>query len=97
MSGSIFDISYVIPSSNFKLTARSSRLSTKEPENIPYSRNFCGECGSTVMFQGVAIGDLKCIRAGLINDMQVLSALKPTVELFTDRLPAWLAPIEGAT
>lgn len=40
--------------------------------------------------------EVTVVRAGIIDDVQILNDLKPDLEIYTDRRLEWIGPREGA-
>ncbi|KAH9215495.1 Mss4-like protein [Leptodontidium sp. 2 PMI_412] len=60
---------------------------------------FCPNCGTTLFRYGESFGGktgTKIIKAGILDDLNVINNGQPTKEVYTARRVTWLMPQEGA-
>lgn len=88
-----------MPSAAFAITKGTPKVFGKPSDsgNRTVSLFFCGDCGTTMWSQTTAYGDVKVIKAGVLDaEESALEEAKPGLELFArNRLP-WLPAVEGA-
>jgi hypothetical protein len=71
-----------------------SRLITR-----PSSDHFCPDCGTTLFRHGDSSGGIngmRIIKAGILDDVNVINNTKPGAELFAPERIKWVAPLDGA-
>ena len=57
--------------------------------------HFCDNCGCTLYRTGESFGDQAILKAGVMDDQNILQASKPQVELFAAKRVDWLPDLEG--
>ena len=63
------------------------------------SGRFCPDCGTTLFRHGEAFGGIngmRVIKAGILDDVDVINNTKPGAELFAPRRVEWVTPLDGA-
>jgi hypothetical protein len=62
----------------------------------PKTSYFCGDCGTTLWRQGPTFGDIRVIKVGVMDDVDILEGNAPEVELYVPQRPKWVSAIQGA-
>ncbi|EXJ89350.1 hypothetical protein A1O3_02417 [Capronia epimyces CBS 606.96] len=100
MSGGLYSYNVLVPSANFKVTAGTPKEISKIADSgKPITNCFCPDCGTTLFRYGDSFGGvdgLRIIKAGILDDVDVINHLKPGAELFTSRRIKWVASLDGA-
>ena len=63
------------------------------------SGHFCPDCGTTLFRHGEAFGGIngmRIIKAGILDDVNIINNTKPGAELFAPKRVEWVAPLDGA-
>jgi hypothetical protein len=71
-----------------------SRLITR-----PFSGHFCPDCGTTLFRHGDSFGGIngmRVIKAGILDDVDIINNTKPGAELFAPKRVKWVASLDGA-
>ena len=61
--------------------------------------HFCPDCGTTLFRHGEAFGGIngmRVIKAGILDDVNIINDTKPGAELFTPGRVKWVAALDGA-
>lgn len=87
-TSTLFSTNIIIPKANFTLLQGEAR--------IRGVTSWCGDCGTTLWSEPVALKDMMVIKAGILGEDCAKLVPKPTDELFVKHRPEWLLPIEGA-
>ncbi|PYH49218.1 GFA family protein [Aspergillus saccharolyticus JOP 1030-1] len=103
LTSSTYSYCLVLPTANFAVRTGSPRSIAKTADTGNTIRNwFCGDCGTPlyghrVHDDGRVLGDgVTILRAGVLDDAQLLDEMRPEAELFTERRMKWVGPVEGA-
>lgn len=77
-------------------TSSPVQLLTTQSQDI--STHFCVNCGTALFRTGGApqVADYIGLRAGVLDDSSILNEA-PKIEVYVERRPKWMNPIEGAT
>ncbi|SPQ20732.1 0b523c81-3bca-4b37-bc8f-338625e785c8 [Thermothielavioides terrestris] len=89
---------FQIPKANFTVTQGEPKVYTKVSDHGNEIHNhFCGTCGTTLFRTGGSplMKDNVGLRAGVLDDQSILDK-PPAVEVYVDRRPQWIQPIENA-
>lgn len=60
---------------------------------------FCPDCGTTLFRYGDSFGGIdgmRIIKAGILDDVNVINSIKPGAELFSNDRISWVPAIDGA-
>jgi hypothetical protein len=63
------------------------------------SDHFCPDCGTTLFRHGETFGGIngmRIIKAGILDDVNIINNTKPGAELFAPERVEWVAPLDGA-
>jgi hypothetical protein len=63
------------------------------------SGHFCPDCGTTLFRHGEAFGGIngmRVIKAGILDDLNIINNTKPGAELFAPERVKWVTPLDGA-
>ncbi|RDW75502.1 hypothetical protein BP6252_06644 [Coleophoma cylindrospora] len=89
---------FQVPKANFSITQGEPKVYTKKSDHgNDISNHFCPECGVTLFRTGgePKMKDNIGLRAGVLDDQTILD--KPLgIEVFVERRPPWIKPIDGA-
>ncbi|GIZ43774.1 hypothetical protein CKM354_000698900 [Cercospora kikuchii] len=94
------DISvYQIPKQNFKIISGTPKTWTKRSDfDREITNHFCATCGTVLFRSGGNPNVQDCIglRAGVLDDQNIINETVPKIEVFPERRPKWRNKIEGA-
>jgi hypothetical protein len=65
----------------------------------PFSGHFCSDCGTTLFRHGDSFGGIngmRIIKAGILDDVNIINNTKPGAELFAPKRINWVTPLDGA-
>jgi len=104
LTGSLFSLSYPIPTTNFTLTAGKPKTHKfTHPAGMGIEAGFCGDCGTWVYkhVETEAFKGFYFVQAGTTDLEPGMEAKgywtgSPAAELWVTERAPWLAPIEGA-
>ncbi|ETI28041.1 hypothetical protein G647_00490 [Cladophialophora carrionii CBS 160.54] len=100
ISGGNYSNNIVVPSANFKVTQGTPKEITKTADSGKSITNcFCPDCGTTLFRYGDSFGGIdgmRIIKAGILDDVNVLNQTKPGAELYAPERIKWVAALEGA-
>lgn len=92
-SGGAFSVNLGLPKESFQFTAGQPRVfQDKGSSGLPVYRHFCGDCGSPIFSDVVAVPGLIFLKAGTLNDTRWV---KPAVELWCESAQPWVPHPEG--
>lgn len=90
----------MVPVANFKiLSGTPKEISKTADSGKSITSSFCGDCGTTLWRHGDAFGGIdgmRIIKAGILDDVNVINSIKPGAELFAPERIAWVPAVEGA-
>lgn len=90
----------MVPSTNFKiLSGKPKEISKVADSGKSITSSFCGDCGTTMWRHGDSFGGregMRLIKAGILDDVNVINGIKPGAELFAPERISWVAALEGA-
>ncbi|OCT53524.1 DUF636 domain protein [Cladophialophora carrionii] len=107
ISGGNYSNNIVVPSANFKVTQGTPKEITKTADSgKSITSCFCPDCaararatGTTLFRYGDSFGGIdgmRIIKAGILDDVNVLNQTKPGAELYAPERIKWVAALEGA-
>lgn len=89
-----------MPSSNFKLVAGTPKEISKTADSgKSITSCFCPDCGTTLFRYGDSFGGpdgLRVIKAGILDDVNIINNTKPGAELFAPERISWVAAVDNA-
>ncbi|KAI7786191.1 hypothetical protein LA080_004575 [Diaporthe eres] len=89
---------YQVPKKNFSVTQGKPKIYTKTSDHgNEINNHFCSTCGTTLFRTGgePAMKDNVGLRAGVLDEQRILDK-PPAIEVYVERRPRWVKPIEGA-
>ncbi|KAH8663866.1 Mss4-like protein [Ilyonectria robusta] len=96
-SGSSHAVNWFVPADLIAVEGSPKTFTKKSNAGNLITNSFCPDCGTTLFREGPAAPGIKFVKAGVFNDPEVLSTVKPQGEIFVSRRPSWMAPVEGAS
>lgn len=90
---------YQIPKQNFKITSGTPTTWKKVSDfDREITNHFCATCGTVLFRTGGSPNVRDCIglRAGVLDDQNIVNETVPKIEVFPERRPKWRTKIEGA-
>ncbi|KAK5198528.1 hypothetical protein LTR92_000999 [Exophiala xenobiotica] len=100
ISGGLYSHNILVPSENFKVTKGTPRTISKTADSGKQITScFCPDCGTTLFRYGDTFGGvngMRIIKAGVLDDVNVINSSKPGAELFAPERITWVEGIEGA-
>lgn len=96
-----YGLVFAIPDQNFKITSGEPKVFSKIADSgREIHTYFCGVCGTALyrINNVPEMKDLIMLRAPVLDDVEVINSEKgkPRMEMFCDRRPTWMKPIQGA-
>ena len=97
IGGSTYSCNSVFSSDGFKVT----QGTTKQHKKVADGGNeiisqFCGDCGSTMWREGATFPGKVIIKAGTLDDTDILDSYQVNAELYAKNRPKWVGAQEGA-
>ena len=100
ISGGNYSNNIVVPVSNFSLVSGTPKEISKTADSgKSITSCFCQDCGTTLFRYGDAFGGvdgMRIIKAGVLDDVNVINSIKPGAELFAPERISWVQEIAGA-
>ncbi|OAL53671.1 hypothetical protein IQ07DRAFT_315994 [Pyrenochaeta sp. DS3sAY3a] len=97
ISGGAFSTNIVAPSDGFKVTEGTPKSIDKTADTgKTISSKFCGDCGSTMWRDGDSFPGKVIVKAGTLDEPEILNESKIGAELFAPTRPKWMSAQEGA-
>ncbi|KAJ9642248.1 hypothetical protein, variant [Exophiala oligosperma] len=100
ISGGLYSHNIVVPSEQVKITKGAPKeISTTANSGKRMTNCFCPDCGTTLFRYGDTFGGrdgLLVLKAGIMDDADVINNTKPGAELFAPRRIDWVEGIGGA-
>jgi len=100
ISGGNYSNNIVVPVTNFKiLSGTPKEISKIADSGKEITSSFCGDCGTTLWRHGDAFGGrdgMRLIKAGILDDLNVINSIKPGAELFSPERVSWVPAVDGA-
>lgn len=91
----------VVPVSAFKILSGTPKEISKTADSGKSITNaFCTDCGSTLFRFGDSFGGrdgMRIIKAGVLDDVNVINSIKPGSELFAPERIEWVSKVEGSS
>ncbi|PKX89641.1 GFA family protein [Aspergillus novofumigatus IBT 16806] len=99
LTGSLYSYNFVVKRTDLKITG-SPKAVPKIADSGKHIKNyFCGDCGTSLYgLRMNSDGDPEettILRAGILDDIDVLNERKPESEIFTSGRVSWMSPVEG--
>ncbi|KPI34467.1 uncharacterized protein AB675_4057 [Cyphellophora attinorum] len=102
ISGGLYSHNIVVPVSAFNITSGKSTLkeiSKTADSGKSITSAFCTDCGTTVFRYGDSFGGpdgMRIIKAGVLDDVDVLNNTKPGAELYASERISWVQKVGGS-
>ncbi|RVX69162.1 hypothetical protein B0A52_07138 [Exophiala mesophila] len=100
ISGGNYSNNIVVPSANFSITSgKPKEISKTADSGKSITSGFCPDCGTTLFRYGDSFGGvdgMRIIKAGILDDVNVINSIKPGAELFSNERVSWVSALEGA-
>ncbi|KIV95677.1 hypothetical protein PV10_03301 [Exophiala mesophila] len=100
ISGGNYSNNIVVPSANFSITSgKPKEISKTADSGKSITSGFCPDCGTTLFRYGDSFGGvdgMRIIKAGILDDVNVINSIKPGAELFSNERVSWVSAVEGA-
>ncbi|CAG8093045.1 unnamed protein product [Penicillium salamii] len=98
LTGAPFTYNLLVKTTDMEISGNPKEVAKAADSGNDIRNYFCPDCGTPLY--GVKIKDgepdgIIVLRSGIMDDPRLLRR-KPDAEIFTDRRPPWLAPVEGA-
>ncbi|EON66966.1 hypothetical protein W97_06082 [Coniosporium apollinis CBS 100218] len=93
LSGSAFSTNILLPRSSFHLTSGTPKtISRPGDSGLDVTLNFCPECGHTIFVTGEGAGlrGSVVVKAGTLDDPELLDKLIPAEEIYTEHKVSWM-------
>lgn len=99
ISGGNYSNNFLVPSENFKVVEGTPKKISKIADTgKEITSNFCGDCGTTLFRYGDTFGGIdgmRVIKAGILDDVEIINNTKPGAELFAPERIAWVSQVAG--
>jgi hypothetical protein len=92
-AGSAFTVVVGIPKSAVSIQGQLKTFNDTGDSGQPVRRNFCPECGSTIISETAGMPDIIFIKAGSLDDT---SWLDPKIHVYCDSAQRWTPIPEGS-
>ena len=86
-SGTAFNVVVAVPKAALSITGPAKTYAAKGDTGNVNSRQFCPNCGSTILSEPVVMAGVAVLRAGTLDDT---SWLKPSMEIYCDSAQPWV-------
>jgi len=100
ISGGNYSNNFIVASQNFKVTAGTPKTISKTADSgKEITSHFCGDCGTTLFRHGDTFGGIdgmRIIKAGVLDDVDILHSTKPGAELFAPERIKWVSQMDEA-
>ncbi|KAJ5323167.1 hypothetical protein N7452_011456 [Penicillium brevicompactum] len=100
LTGAPSTYNFIAKSSDVTITGTPKEVA-KSADSGNYIKNyFCPDCGTPLYGHKInpdgEPDGTTIIRAGIFDDGRIVRNRKPDAEIFTERRPTWINPVEGA-
>ena len=93
-SGGNYSNNIIVPGENFKLVSGTpKRFSKTADSGKTITSHFCPDCGTTLFRDGETFKEAKVIKAGVLDDVNVVNNTKPMAELYAPERIKWVAAV----
>ncbi|KAF2099352.1 hypothetical protein NA57DRAFT_74854 [Rhizodiscina lignyota] len=97
ITGSVFSTNIVVPGEGFEVKGSPKSISKTADTGNEITSYFCGNCGTTLYRDGASFGTMKVIKAGVMDDADIINGTaKPDVELYAPLRTAWQPKLDGS-
>ncbi|KAK5309994.1 hypothetical protein LTR70_009817 [Exophiala xenobiotica] len=100
IGGGNYSNNIVVPSQQFKvLSGTPKEISKAADSGGKITSCFCADCGTTLYRYGDTFGGIDgmmIVKAGILDDVNVINSTKPGAELYAPGRVQWVAALEGA-
>ncbi|CAI7581346.1 unnamed protein product [Penicillium bialowiezense] len=100
LTGAPFTYNFIANFSNITITGTPKEVAKSADSGNEIKNYFCPDCGTPLYGRKInedgEPDETTIIRAGIFDDGRIVMERKPDAEIFTERRPQWINPIEGA-
>ena len=86
-TGSAFRVAVAIPTAALAIRGNMKTYEDRGDTGKPFHRNFCPNCGSSIVNEGDSLAGVSIIGAGTLDDS---SWVQPTLEIYCDSAQSWI-------
>lgn len=92
LSGSAFTLNLVVRETDFVQQGDTVLFEDQGDSGNAVHRHFCGQCGAHILARIASAPGKIVLKGGTLDDP---NSFTPKAEIYTNRAPAWLVPVEG--
>ncbi|KAH8807297.1 Mss4-like protein [Xylogone sp. PMI_703] len=92
-TGALYSHNIRVSSDGFEVTGSPKEVTVIAASGKSITNCFCGDCGTPLFRYGDAFGGIggdRIVQAGILDDLNELSATKPILEMFTEARVDWV-------
>ncbi|KAF2012727.1 hypothetical protein BU24DRAFT_484443 [Aaosphaeria arxii CBS 175.79] len=96
-SGSTHATNWFVPEAMFSVEGNPKTFETTANSGSIVTSYFCETCGVTMYRAGTGMPGMMFVKAGVLDDPELINSFVPQGEIFVSRRAEWLSPISGAS
>ena len=95
ITGSTYSTNVVVGGEGFQTNGKAKTFTKTADSGNPITSHFCPECGSTLWREGPTFGDMKVVKAGVLDGNKALEDATPAAELYAPERVSWVNQVPG--